>query len=143
MGTYDTRGGAALCDKAVDYASPCEVCGLEAGWCDCIECSHCGAAGDPQCHIKNIVATRTFLDGHREKLNICWADISRCGKKCIYGNNTQFNVAELRTGEIVQVRGKDNDKVIAVAFRDRLKGIWADPGRGAYASDYAIAWEAQ
>lgn len=50
MGTYDTRGGAALHDPAADNEGPCEVCGFAVDDCKCPECPKCRTAGDPNCY---------------------------------------------------------------------------------------------
>jgi hypothetical protein len=35
MGSYDTRGGHPLHDPSADVFPPCDLCGVEAGACEC------------------------------------------------------------------------------------------------------------
>lgn len=58
--------------------------------------------------------------------------IRRFGKRCIYGNSTQFTVAELVSGEIVHLKHADqpDPKAFSAFIRKRLKGVWADAGIG-------------
>lgn len=69
--------------------------------------------------------------------------VRRFGKRCIYGNATQFTVAELDNGEIVLLRHADqvDPKAFSAFIRKRLKGVWADAGLGQSASWDAFAFE--
>lgn len=59
--------------------------------------------------------------------------VRRYGKRNIYGSATQFTVAELDSGEIVHLKHADqtDPKAFSAFIRKRLKGVWADCGRGA------------
>lgn len=69
--------------------------------------------------------------------------VRRFGKRRIYGNSTQFTVAELDNGEIVHLRHADqaDPKAFNAFIRKRLKGVWADAGLGQSASWDAFAFE--
>ena len=69
--------------------------------------------------------------------------VRRFGKRCIYGNATQFTVAELDNGEIVQLRHADqpDPKAFCAFIRKHLKGVWADAGLGQSASWDAFSWK--
>lgn len=69
--------------------------------------------------------------------------VRRFGKRCIYGNATQYTVAELDGGEIVQLPHKEqpDPKAFSAFIRKRLKGVYADAGLGQSASWDAIAFE--
>lgn len=71
--------------------------------------------------------------------------VRRFGKRRIYGNATQFTVAELDNGEVVHLKhaDQDNPKVFSAFIRKRLVGIWADAGLGQSASWDAIRFEGE
>lgn len=65
-----------------DY--PCEVCGLEAGSCECPECPVCDEAGNPECYERHGLtltdeqrASKAHADAERmrevEAENAFWA----------------------------------------------------------------------
>lgn len=69
--------------------------------------------------------------------------VRRFGKRVIYGNATQYTVAELDNGEIVYLRHADqpDPKAFSAFIRKRLKGLYADAGLGQSASWDAIKLE--
>ena len=69
--------------------------------------------------------------------------VRRFGKRCIYGNATQFTVAELDSGEIVHLKHDDqpDPKAFCAFIRKHLKGVWADAGLGQSSSWDAFAWK--
>ena len=76
-------------------------------------------------------------------MNVDASRVRRFGKRSIYGNATQFTVAELDNGEIVHLMHKDqpDPKAFSAFIRKRLKGIWADAGLGQSASSDAFKFE--
>lgn len=69
--------------------------------------------------------------------------VRRFGKRVIYGNATQYTVAELDNGEIVHLLHADqpDPKAFSAFIRKRLKGVWADAGLGQSASWDAFKFE--
>lgn len=70
-------------------------------------------------------------------------DIKRFGKRNVYGNNTQFTVAELVSGEIVWLKHTNQSPDALKIIKSRVRGIWADCGLGRYATGEAFAWEVE
>lgn len=69
--------------------------------------------------------------------------VRRFGKRAIYGNATQFTVAELDNGEIVHLKHADqpDPKAFSRFIRKHLKGVWADAGLGQSSSWDAVKFK--
>jgi hypothetical protein len=71
------------------------------------------------------------------------SDVSRFGKWKVYGNSTQFTVAEMNDGSLVYLRHDEQSADVVKMLRKRLKGVYGNTGNGATSSADAFGWEAQ
>lgn len=85
-------------------------------------------------------ATPRVSDDHSM---VTLSDVRRFGKWKVYGNATQYTVAELTSGAVVYVRQDEQSKAVVTMLRKRLKGVYGNTGNGTHSTADAFGWEAR